>query len=445
MKTAAFLTVGIVFVVAVLSTTPSSGQRTKPPAVAIEPVAAILDAFRSYSIVALGEGPHNNEQAHAFRLSLIRNPAFAMTVNDIVVEFGNSRYQDVMDRFVQGGNVPDNLLRQVWQNAAYGVVWDVSIYEEFFRAVRGVNASLSRERQLRVLLGDPPIDWDSSRSIQDQIRDFGTRDAFPLGIVQREVLAKHRRALLIWGNRHFSRKPQDSEHSLVALVESLGAQVFAIETAGDEADLEELQPSISKWPVPSLALIRGTTLELAPFKSSPYPATTVEAGDERFDALLYLGHPLTITYARFTDQLCGDAEYTRMRSRHSGDPAFATRFKALCRSPLPVLPQLWRTYRTKGIAATLASAPSTSASYAGGVSDLYRLAQAMMKRRKFDDAIAILELNAKIFPRDVLSLNTLAEAYAAKGDVASSWRSSRRTLAINRNDRTARHALGLDR
>jgi hypothetical protein len=69
----------------------------------------------------------------------------------------------------------------------------------------------------------------------------------------------------------------------------------------------------------------------------------------------------------------------------------------------------------------------------------------MLERRKVDDAIAVLELNAKIFPRDVLSLNTLAEAYAAKGDVLASWNSSRRTLAVNRNDRTARRALGLGR
>jgi hypothetical protein len=45
-------------------------------AVAIEPVAAILNAFKSRPVVALSEGEHGNEEGLTFRLSLIRDPAF---------------------------------------------------------------------------------------------------------------------------------------------------------------------------------------------------------------------------------------------------------------------------------------------------------------------------------------------------------------------------------
>jgi hypothetical protein len=94
-------------------------------------------------------------------MSLIRDPRFTATVNDIVVEWGNARYQDRLDRFVRGENIPDKSLRQVWQDTAQPTtVWDAPIYEEFFAAVRAVNASLPALRKLRVLLGDPPIDWD---------------------------------------------------------------------------------------------------------------------------------------------------------------------------------------------------------------------------------------------------------------------------------------------
>jgi hypothetical protein len=51
-----------------------------------------------------------------------------------------------------------------------------------------------------------------------------------------------------------------------------------------------------------------------------------------------------------------------------------------------------------------------AASYPNGATDLYRLAEAMLQRQKFDDAIAVLEMNATIFPRDVLSLNTLGRS-----------------------------------
>src|SRR5258706_6364837 len=100
-------------------------------------------------------------------------------------------------------------------------------------------------------------------------------------------------------------------------------------------------------------------------------------------------------------------------------------------------------YRVKGIAATVALAPTESAAYPDAT-DLYRLAQAMLKRRQFDGAITILELKAKTFI-ETCSFNTLAQAYAAKRDVLASWKSSRRALAISQNDRTARRALGLDR
>src|SRR5437762_2074464 len=129
------------------------------PAARLEPIGAILDAFRSHRLVALGE-PHGNEQAHLFRLSLIRDPRLAAEVNDIVVECGNSRYQELMDRFVRVDDIPAASLRQVLQNTtAANFVWDRPIYEEFFWAVRAVNASLRNPGQLRVLLGDPPIDW----------------------------------------------------------------------------------------------------------------------------------------------------------------------------------------------------------------------------------------------------------------------------------------------
>lgn len=67
-------------------------------AVALDPVDGIIAAFKTHTVVALGEGDHTNEQGHALRLKLIRDPRLAKVANDIVVEFGNSRYQDAMDQ-----------------------------------------------------------------------------------------------------------------------------------------------------------------------------------------------------------------------------------------------------------------------------------------------------------------------------------------------------------
>ena len=93
-----------------------AAQDTTPrPGVPVEPVSAILDAFDHHDVVAVGDPP-GNEQAHAFRLALIRDPRFVAAVDDIVVEWGNALYQDVMDRFVGGDDVSDAELREVWRN-----------------------------------------------------------------------------------------------------------------------------------------------------------------------------------------------------------------------------------------------------------------------------------------------------------------------------------------
>jgi uncharacterized iron-regulated protein len=138
----------------------SQATPTPKPAVPLDPIAAILEAFKNHDIVALGE-PHGNEQAAAFRVALVRDPRFADVVNDIVLEAGNSRYQDTVDRFVNGHDVPGPTLRQAWQNTTVAnFLWERPIYEQFVRAVREVNFPLATQRRLRVLLGDPPIDWN---------------------------------------------------------------------------------------------------------------------------------------------------------------------------------------------------------------------------------------------------------------------------------------------
>jgi len=148
-----------------VATAPDHAQ----PAVPVEPIAAIVDAFRSRAVVAIGNVEfRGNEQCHAFQMELIRDPRFAAVANDILVEFGNSRYQDVVDRFVRGEEVPYESLRHVWQDTTQvEYEWDLPIYEDFFRTVRSANASLPQNRQLRVLLGDPPIDWKDIHNLQD--------------------------------------------------------------------------------------------------------------------------------------------------------------------------------------------------------------------------------------------------------------------------------------
>ena len=76
------------------------------PANPADPATIILNAFRTHPIIALSEGQHWNEQGHAFRASLLRDPRLSKVVNDIVVEFGDAGYQGIIDRYIAGSDVP---------------------------------------------------------------------------------------------------------------------------------------------------------------------------------------------------------------------------------------------------------------------------------------------------------------------------------------------------
>ena len=139
------MTFGLVLLTVGLQTSGAgSAASTVKPAVPVEPVAAILDAFKTHNVVAIDEGAHGNEQGHAFRLTLIRDPRFPTLVNDIVVESGNARYQETVDRFIRGEDVPLAQLRRAWQDTTQHAVWDAPIFEEFFRAVRAVTRRYRR-------------------------------------------------------------------------------------------------------------------------------------------------------------------------------------------------------------------------------------------------------------------------------------------------------------
>ena len=84
---------------------PQSHSAPKPS----NAVEAIIKAFDTRKLVALGEAHRLQEEAD-FIAPLIRRPEFSIKVNDIVVEFGNALYQDVIDRFVY--------VQQSWQTVS---------------------------------------------------------------------------------------------------------------------------------------------------------------------------------------------------------------------------------------------------------------------------------------------------------------------------------------
>jgi hypothetical protein len=289
------------------------------PAVRIDPISTIIDAFATHPVVALGEGPHGNEQGHAFRLALFRDPRFAAVVNDIVVESGSARYQDFMDRWVQGESVPEQeLLRAVRENTVTPTpVWDRPMYDEMFRAVRDLNRSLPAERRLRILLGDPPIDWRDIRTGDDYRPWLRQRDSHPAELIQREVLAKGRRALVVYGDGHLLARRERPGQLLAGILETSGTTVFTV--ASTFADLSTFQKEVGGWPAPWLASLKGTLLGATPneaFFGPLPPIDFLKANpliEDHFDAVLVLGTVDSMRLAPPEYPRCAHPDYGRMR------------------------------------------------------------------------------------------------------------------------------------
>src|SRR5215831_13237854 len=164
-------------------------------------VAYVVRAFDRYPLVALSEG-HGTRETMAFVGRLIRDEGFAGNVTDIVVEFGNARYQRVIDRYMAGENVGRGDFKQIWENTTVvSGVWSSPVYEEFFADMRAFNQKMAAGKRIRILLGDPPIDWESITSPADEdMNDW--RDAHFGWVVEREVIRKRRKALLFVGGAH---------------------------------------------------------------------------------------------------------------------------------------------------------------------------------------------------------------------------------------------------
>jgi hypothetical protein len=152
------------------------------------------------------EPRHGARGTREFLSSILYHPRFAGTVNDIVVEFGNARYQDIADQYIAGLPVRRDQLKQIWEETTVVTgVWTSPIYEGFLSDVRSLNLTLPAEKRVRVVLGDPPIDWSVVRGPADEdMNDW--RDAHFAWVVEEQVLKKGRRALLWIGGAHLGRR-----------------------------------------------------------------------------------------------------------------------------------------------------------------------------------------------------------------------------------------------
>jgi hypothetical protein len=261
---------------------------------------AILAAFDTFRVVAIGDY-HGTKDLNDFVLSLVRHPAFPNVVNDIVVEGTNSFLQPIIDRYVAGEDVPIDQARQLWRetNLPTGVNdFDLRL----FQLVRRINQQRPPDKRLRVLAGEPPVDWSTVTTEIYQRQYLAHREDHMAGVVENEVLRKNRKALLFYGGAHVRHGAPETALYLVEQ-KYAGAAFVIFPWVGASERNRCAFPAVvngtphetetTSWPVPSLLRTKGTWL--ADFAKSPaVPGALVlrpTPGVDPIDAYLYLGPP----------------------------------------------------------------------------------------------------------------------------------------------------------
>jgi hypothetical protein len=237
------------------------GSNPKPE----DAVSGLLGAFDKYEVVGMGAA-HGNKDLDDFILRLIRNPAFPSKVNVVAVECGNMLYQPILDRYIAGADVPLPEARQVWRNTTQPMCGLSEFYEELFPLVRRINQALPPEKKLRVLACDPPIDWSKVTSARDFGRgQFLNRDASIAAVMEKEVLSKHSKALMLFGTAHLFH----AGDTAVGLYEKdyPGVTMVIADHTGfgnwtpQEKYNGEFEARFASWPVPSIVeQMNGTWL-----------------------------------------------------------------------------------------------------------------------------------------------------------------------------------------
>jgi hypothetical protein len=238
---------------------PATLRAQHPEGTEPHPVRAaefILKTFDQYPMVGITDLP-GCEELHNLIRSLIREPAFAGKVQDIIVDFGNPLLQPVVDRYLMDGEMtPRTLLRHVWDDTTRSVdlTWDSPVYEQFFDAVRSANSGLPRDKRLRVVLADSPVDWTSLKH---------PANLYPFLDSRSQVLASKVNASILAGRTPLSSPSQSicfAADEVETPGKSLTAQIQANSSQSSRRDVSASGMGIARLKMPNCRGIQTPSL-----------------------------------------------------------------------------------------------------------------------------------------------------------------------------------------
>jgi hypothetical protein len=310
----------------------------------------IFEAFKTHPLVGIGEH-HRIAQELEFYNALIRDPRFSAEVGNVVVEFGGAIHQDIIDRYVNGEDVPYTELRKVWTDTVgwLPVVTAVG-YPAFFAQVRETNLALPLDKRIHVWLGEPVIDWEKVKTHADWAALDKTRDIKPVEVIEKQILARGKKSLIIYGAGHYLPPVPGSAGEKLRKAgwqqeywgETIrrthpGAMFVVLPYGGtkDKACAQDVESAMAGWSIPSLATpLKGSataaklrTCNAIKVESFNFPVALTDAEKQEWlafeaeapfyaDALLYLGPSSSLTISPYIPDLYLDLDYGRTVARH---------------------------------------------------------------------------------------------------------------------------------
>ena len=270
----------------------------------IDAVQGIVAAFQKHPIVIVGEWQHGIRQLGDFYVQLVKDPTFQNTVQDIVIEFASRNNQPLLDRYVNGGDVPMQQVRHIWRDTTKVASWESPIYPEWLAAIRKVNRKLPSDHRLRVLAGDTAIDWSRTQTHEDWAK-LGDNNGSFADVIINEVLVKHRRALVVLGGNHVAKLGHNGSPNTSTIIESHypGSLYVVIHHLIPHDPDEALLRLPNNPSAPALYDLAGTALGSKPDHNGI-------ARERYVDAWLYVGPAETMTEAQLAP---GSLEQTYMK------------------------------------------------------------------------------------------------------------------------------------
>ncbi|WP_208445655.1 hypothetical protein [Vibrio sp. B1ASS3] len=261
--------------------------------------AAILDAFKQHNFVGIGDY-HWNDAFLRYATELVSSEAFSDQVTHIVVEFGNAKYQSVLDEYLAGGDVSEAQLNQVLRGSIYFMAWMPDAYINFFKTIRVRNEALPEGKKIQVHLAEAAFDW---QGVQDEKvwKQAAKNKTDHFYQIAAERMAKKEKALLIFGAFHLVNAPkdyvaktQDSAWPLATRLEQAYPDSTYLIWPMTEPEVVETFHSVqapallevAQSPIAELRFI--DLLPKARYKLAAMDKMDAQVG-ELFDAFLYLG------------------------------------------------------------------------------------------------------------------------------------------------------------